>query len=845
MKHLYRALIFFAVFAGSIFLFSGNVREVQINSTKTEVDLAEPSFPTMVVKSQGYTMNLLRGYNSNLKANVIRESMSPIGMDKEFQLVIAENGVNVRKLKYELRRVNNNELMDSGEISVLEESEEGKVAAIKLNAGVEQGKEYAFKVTAISTEGKKIHYFTRIKYYGSECFLDEKMKFVKEFHEKTLDKNKVESLSGYLEYSSLKNNDNFADVDIYSSIYMIGWGDLKPQILSEIVPTIKEFNIETASVSMEYLVKIQSGDGEELCRVKEFYRVRYSAGRLYLLKFNRNMETVFNIENTSLSENEFKVGITDNSDIEMVYTAEKNRVAFVIGKELWEYYLTENSATKVFSFWDSNPENVNASYNQHGYRIINLEENGDMDFMVYGYMNRGDYEGCVGIILYKYYEVEKRIEEQVFIPLETTYQILKENMDRFCYVNDGNVFYFSISNVIYSYDTVAKKLTVIAKQVAEGDYCYVEGAGILAWQSNSNDAESKKILVLDLESKERISIDAKDGERIILIGNIDNNIVYGLVKDKDLSEDFDGTKVTPMYKVSIVDKSGKELKVYKEKNIYVTSAEVTDDVIQMERAKKQNGRLVSIKPDSIQNKNGRFTPAMGVNKRVTELNLTEYYLYLRQGFIMESLPSVSIAKSTMMNENMIVRLQGNESKFARYYVYAEGMIKGAYSNLGKAVNAAEEWMGVVINEDNQLIYERSGKYTNNQIGSIQTISTGNGVNAKGACVAMVLKYNHVTANEKKLSKSNKTAYALLKNKLKDANVLSLKGCTLDEVLYFVSNNRPVIGCLGATNFVLITEYNESTVTYINPAIGRKETKSIAAATRMFEDAGNVYISYVQ
>lgn len=845
MKHLYRALIFLAVFAGSVFLFSGNVREVQINSTKTKVDLAEPSFPTMVVKSQGYTMNLLRGYNSNLKANVIRESMTPIGMNQEFQLVITENKVNVRKLKYELRRVNNNELMDSGEISVLEESKEGKVATVKLNAGIEQGKEYAFKVTAVSTEGKKIHYFTRIKYYGSESFLKEKINFIADFHNKTLDKNKVSSLSGYLEYSSTKDNNSFADVDIHSSIDVIGWGELKPQIVSEIVPTIKEFNIETAAVSMEYLVKIRSGDGEEICRAKEFYRVRYSSGRAYLLKFNRTMETVFDIENTSLSENQFKVGITDNSDIEMVYTEEKNRVAFVIGGELWEYYLTENMATKVFSFWDSNPENVNAAYNQHSYRIINLEENGDMDFMVYGYMNRGDYEGCVGIILYKYYDGEKRIEEQLFIPLETTYQILKENLDRFCYVNDGNVFYFSISNVIYSYDIVAKKMTVIAKQVAEGDYCYVEGAGILAWQGNSNDAKSKKIILMDLESKRRISIDAKEGERIILIGNIDDNIVYGQVKDKDLSEDSDGTKITPMYKVSIVDKNGKELKVYQQNNIYVTNAEVADDVIQMERAKKQNGKLVGIKSDSIQNKNGRATPAMGVNKRVTQLNLTEYYLYLRQGFIMDSLPSVSTAQSTMMNENMIVRLQGNESKYARYYVYAEGIIKGAYSNPGRAINAAEEWMGVVINEDNQLIYERSGKYTNNQIGNIQTISARNSVNAKGACVAMILKYNHIVADEKKLSQSNKSAYSLLKSKLKDAKVLSMKGCTLDEVLYFVSNNRPVIGCLGTNSFVLITEYNESTVTYVDPATGKKETKNITAATKMFEDAGNVYISYVQ
>lgn len=844
MKHLYRSLIFFIVFVGFLFIFSGNVKEVQVKSTKKKVELAEASFPTMVVKTQGYRINLLRGYNSNLKAGVIRESMTPVGASQDFQLVISENGVDVRKLKYELRRVNNNELMDTGEISVLEETKEGKVASIKLNASIEQGKEYALKITAISTEGKKIHYFTRVKYYGGECFIKEKMGFIHEFHEKSLDKDKASDLVSFLEHSTAKKNDNFAEIDIHSSIDMVSWGNLKPKVVSDLVPTIKEFNIETSSVLLEYLVKIKSGNGEEICKVKEFFRVRYSGGRLYLLKYNRSMESMFDMNNTSLTANEFKVGITDNNKIEMLYTKEKNRVAFVVSGELWEYYLTENSASKVFSFWNQDVKNVNSSYDQYGYRIINLKENGDMDFMVYGYMNRGDYEGCVGIVLYKYYEAEKRVEEQVFIPMETTFQILKENLDKFSYVSEGNTFYFSISNVIYSYDVVAKKLTAIAKQVAEGDYCYVEGANLLAWQSNSNDEKSKKIWLLNLETREKVSIDAGKKERIVLIGNIDDNIVYGRVKLSDITKDSDGVKIVPAYKVSIVDKDGKELKNYQENNVFVVDAKVVDGVIQMNRIKKENGQIKEIKPDSIQNKNGKATPAMGINKRVTQLSLTEYYLYLRQGFIMDSLPSVTEAKSTMMNESTIVRLQGNESKYSKYYVYAEGKIKGSYSNLGKAINMAEDMMGVVINEDNQLIYERSGKYTNNQIGSIQAVSSGNGVNSKGACVAMVLKHNHTVANEAKLSKSEKGVYELLKESLKEANALNLKGCTLDEVLYFVSNNRPVIAKLGVEHYVLITEYNETTITYIDPNSGKNETKTISSVEKNFEKEGNMYISYV-
>ena len=121
MKHVYRALIFVAVFLATIVIFSGNITETRVSGMETKESLSEPVFPTMVVKTQGYTINLLHGYNSNLKATLMRESMTPIGMDQEFQLVIDAQEMEVRKLKYELRKVNDNSLMDTGEISVLEE----------------------------------------------------------------------------------------------------------------------------------------------------------------------------------------------------------------------------------------------------------------------------------------------------------------------------------------------------------------------------------------------------------------------------------------------------------------------------------------------------------------------------------------------------------------------------------------------------------------------------------------------------------------------------------------------------------------------------------------------------
>lgn len=851
MKHVYRGIIFILVFVASVFAFSGRMEETQGAGTTKSMEQSSPTFPVMVVRTQGYDMNVLHGYNSNLKASLNRESMTPIGIDKKFQLVITENETTIRKLKYELRKVNDNTLMETNEISVLEESKEGKIATITLESAIEQREEYALKVTAISKEGKKIHYFTHLKYYGDDSFLEEKMNFALRFHENALEK-KMDQISGYLEYSYLTQDSNdYAHVDITSSKERVCWGDLNPEIVSDVIPTVKEFNIETAAISLEYYVKIHpKKDVEQLCKVKEFFRVRYSGGRLYLLKYDRDMESLFSLDQIDKANNRIQLGIGDKADEQVVYSGDSSRMAFVTAGELWSYSFPENTMYRVFSFRQDSEDYDRAAYDQHDVKIINLDDDGNMNFMVYGYMNAGDYEGCVGILWYKYYAGEQRIEEQVFIPMETTYQILKENLDEFTYVSDGDVFYFSVENMIYYYDVVSKQVKVVAKNVAEGDYCYVksDNTGLLAWQSDSNDATSTKIVLMDLDTKKEKNIETDETQRVLLIGSIDSNIVYGLAKTSDVAEEADGSTFAPMYKVCIADKSGNVLKEYKEKNVYISKAYVEGNVVKLQRVKKTSGGYAKMKDDSIQNQNQNQDAVMGISSHTTDYDSKEYHIYVKSKYSISANPELMDAKTTMITASSIVRLDGNETDLSRYYVYAEGVILDAYASPSKAITAAEEAMGVVVNENNQLVYERAGKLNANSVGSISYVRTGNGVNSKGACIAMVLKFQHLSANAKELSSSQKSAYSLLKEKMgEDIKVLNLKGCTLDEVLYFVSNERPVLALIDGQNMVVITEYSmiENTVTYYNPSTGQTETKSMTVADEMFEAAGNAFVSYVK
>ena len=162
-------------------------------------------------------------------------------------------------------------------------------------------------------------------------------------------------------------------------------------------------------------------------------------------------------------------------------------------------------------------------------------------------------------------------------------------------------------------------------------------------------------------------------------------------------------------------------------------------------------------------------------------------------------------------------------------------------HVSEAISKADANAGVVVNKDNRIIWERGGKYNNKMLGQITKTSVSQGVDSVGACLYMILHYNHVNADAKTLTRENKSIYNVLKENLNTP--LNLTGCTLDEVLYFVSSGNPVIAMKDSVNAVLIVGYDESSVTVIDPQ-GHLAKMSMKKGEKLFQDAGNIFISYI-
>jgi hypothetical protein len=846
LKHIYRAIILIAIFVASLSYFGRDIKEVVFDIDNTTV-MEEATFPLIAIKTGENRINLLHGYSSNLAANIMRESVTPINLEQSFEVLINQEEYDIKKLNYEVREFVGNALIEADSVSVFEENGEEKTAKIKIKAELEVKKEYAVKITLITSESKKLYYYQRIIIY-EDTHLTDKLKFIMEFHKAIMNKKTAEDVAQYLEPTEEADNSSLAYVNINSSFELVSWGNLKPTILTEPIPSIKEIHEDIISIELNYVIEAEVAGEMERYLVTEFYRIRYSTDRIYLLNYERKMESIFDINLASIAKSELKLGITSDYEVPFLSAEDKTKLAFVRNRELWFYNMEDNEITKVFSFRQENTDYLRELYDQHDIRILNMDVEGNLEFMVYGYMNRGQYEGRVAVILYRFVRAENRIEELVYIPIEEPYQTLKENLSELSYVNAKEVFYFHIYNQIYTYDLITNKLSVIASDINKSHVVVLKNLNYAAWQETSDPKLAKKINICDLETGKIETINSRTGYNIRLMDMIDSNIIYGFVKEEDIASMMDGSIMAPLSEVEIASVDKKILKSYSKSGYYISGLNVKDNIVELRRVKKieENGRTAyTIAPaDYIMNQVKTEAPLVKITSRVTDQVLTEYYLSLPTDFTMEKLPKVNFTVNTVIAQDPTIRLPEDSQDLLYYYPYITGGIEGSYESAAGAIEAARLGIGVVVNSRQELVWERGVKAIKNTITEFENMTwTPSANDTVESCLKLVLDYQKVAVTKKQLEVINSSAYDVLKEYSRFTPV-RLTGITLDDALYYVSEGRPVIAMTDIEDAVIIYGYDAFNILVLDPASNTVDKIGIQDSAKMFDDAGNVFLSYL-
>ena len=279
----------------------------------------------------------------------------------------------------------------------------------------------------------------------------------------------------------------------------MSWADFKGERLTEPVPSIKEITPTYNVIVLDYVVSSVNESGQiEYYNIEEYYRVRYTTSRIYLLNFERTMNQMFRGENDSVYDQYIQLGIRE-ANVEYKANEAGTSVALVQEGELWSYNTVENTLAKVFSFRGYEGIDSRENYGEHDIKIVGVDEAGSVDYIVYGYMNRGIHEGEVGIAVYHYDSLANTDEELVFIP----YEVMKSELGQLMYVNEGGELFLMLDGCVYGIDLNTLLVRELVTNLNVQDFAVSASNRYFAWMETEGDSQmgSSVIYVMNLSDQ--------------------------------------------------------------------------------------------------------------------------------------------------------------------------------------------------------------------------------------------------------------------------------------------------------------------------------------------------------
>ncbi len=835
-----RPIVLIAVFIGAFF---GGAAIMNRNNQGVTAEMADCTFPTITAQYQGIQVNRMYGYARQMDAGTIRPGLTLLDEHNKLPIQIQTFGTEVKAIHYEVRSRDMERLVEKMDIEEFQEIEGRIDLYLEIKDLLEEKEEYCLLIQLDIRGNQSVYYYARIR-KDNGSYARKYLDFSTEFHNKTFSKDNEEGIVRYLESNNEGDNSSFHSVNIHSSYDLVTWGSLEILDKKDLDISLKEINEQTGIVTLDYTVVLKnSSDESQYYHVNEYYRLRYTDDRMYLLDFERSMNQYFNIDHKVIYSTAVQLGIT-GSDIEHKGTADGKKVCFSQEGELFSYNSSEHSMAKVFGFWKDEGD-VRYRNLEHDIKIINVDEKGNTDFVVYGYMNRGIHEGKVGVSVCHYDCLTNATQEYAFLESDSAYEVLKQEVGELVYLNGSGQFYIHLKNDIYQIDMNTRKVKVLAEDITMSEFAVSADNTLLVIQKEKELVSSNQLLFLNLKTGKQKTIKSSEGECIRPMGFIKNDFIYGYAKAEDLRQDANGQTLFPMYRIVIENSKGEVKKTYEPAGIYVYSWSIEENVLQMNRwTKSPDGySYAAVASDQIIHNAGREKSGVILKSITTEKRRKEYQLDF--GFSLSTRKKKCLRPKEVLLENVTSILLGQEQlKAERYYVYTKGKLENMYISAAEAIAYADETAGVVVNQSQEYVWERIRRRTQQQISGIEVLSTSSGSSSLEACMLSLLHYNENGTDPRPLFEQGMSALSVLQQELGISRVLNLTNVPLDKVLYCIDRGYPVLALTNTGNYVILDGYNELNTIVMDPVKGTNGYIGMNDSRAIFEGAGNQFIAVI-
>ena len=815
-----------------VFILALNISSLLINrdSTSMTADMDSATLPTVSFCLNNLEVNLLAGHVNEMNIGAVRDTITPLDENGNVQVNINAYDEEITSAAYEVCT------LDGAEKLLAEEQLEIQ-PTMTLSVGnvLEEEEEAVLKMT-LFLEEQPVYYYTRVipeeSLYAEEC-----LEFAQSLHNSMLEGSNTDVIKKVIESNASGDNTTLQHVTIHSDLEHATWGGLRPEVVGQVRYDIQESKEAYSSILLSYRVQCEGDNNpDELYDVHEFFRVRYVDGEFYLLTYDRQLQEVFDGSKVVLMSKGINLGFA-TEDVQYKVNQEGTILSFVQNNELWSYNKNEDEFALVFSFANAENNDIRNYFDDHSIRILSMEENGNITFGVYGYMNRGEHEGESGAAIYYFRLAQNTVEEKVFIPSDQSSVMIEEKLGELAYYNnEADILYLLAEGTLYKIQLESQEQEILLSGLKEEQYVSSDDGHQIAYQKNETGTEVEVLNFLDGSTR---IITVEEGEAIQPLGFVLGDFVYGVYRPQDIGKASSGEAVKAMYKIEIRDAQNEIVKTYQVDGTYITDAMIDGNMITLERAVKNGETYSKVSEDYITNNEEKVSSVV-LKSYWTNLKETQYRFVFEDG-IQNKKAIVLRPKHVLFEKDTeLVFTHGSEKEL--YAVYGLGRLIGLYAEAGDAIQKADEVSGVVISPEQRYVWEDGNRvawYRNFEMGAF---TAGSGESTLAASVRAVLAYEGKDVDAQAELQS-KTAFAVM-NENVDGEAVLFQGCSAKDMFYLIDKGTPVIAMTGSSSAIVLIGYDAVSVTYIEPGNGAVRIRNIEVVDEMTEISGNTFIGYI-
>ena len=711
-KKVIKPIVLIVVFIAALITFCITTNKGNKDMTTKQADAA---LPVMSFNLDKIKINTLHGYTTEMDPTKMRDCVIPISDDRKLSLSISTYGMAVDRISYKIRSMDGKRLVADDEISSFSNKDNTIQADVSMPNVMDENTEYLLVFTITSGQDN-VYYYSRIMQTDGKAAA-KVVEFAKKFHDETFIKDDKSFFTTYMETTTGDRN-TLAHVDLTSTVSQITWGSMAAAQYTNPVIALKEINDSYDVVTIDYVMSCVDGKGEtEYYNVREYFRLRQTESRMYVLNYERTANQIFNSENSFISDSgSVMLGIR-SSEAEYRANEAGSVICFVQEGDLYSYDINNGMIIKVFSFRDAEGIDERENWNHHDIKIVSVDEAGSIDFVVYGYMNRGTHEGEVGTGVYHYDGLAHTIDEEAFIPSKTSYEVLKAEMGKMLYLNEKNEFYLMMDDSLYRINLGSMSVKKVVEGLSTGSYCASESNRYFAWVDSANQYSSNTIKVMDLKSGKTFEVKKGDDQYLRPLGFIGEDFIYGQANAADVVSDAAGNTTFPMNGLIILDTSDQsELKTYTPSGGYVEKISVDGYTVTIDLIAQNNGVYSEIGQDTIMNREADSKQKIALDTSQSDTKLTVSAISIAGGKKPDKLKQLT-AQMTINSHDTTVDLKFDDNT-VHFYVYAKGDVIFASDNISDAIKQANDSMGVVIDSNQQYVWMRARKNAVNAFANI-------------------------------------------------------------------------------------------------------------------------------